>query len=371
MSTITRVAVLGGGILGVSSAVHLLRQGLSVTLVTEAELASEASGRSLSWLNSAGQRSTAYHDLRMAGIERYRALSSAQPGVEWLRFDGGLHWGAAGNASATAERSAAERAHGYDSELLEPADIPAKAPGIDPAAVPENAVLNRREGWVSLPHLIEHLMGEFDARGGELVLHAGPSSVVVQDGRAVGVRASDGRTFQADAVLVACGAATPDVLAPLGVVIPNDSPVSMLVITEPVPGRTDLVLNTPRVALRPNVGGTLALDHDWYERQITVGADGALSVPDEVVKQLAEEASAVLAGNPPVVPASYKIGYKPIPGDGQPVLGPLRDVPGCFVAFTHSGATLGLVVGELLAGEIATGVADPMLSSFRPERFAS
>jgi glycine/D-amino acid oxidase-like deaminating enzyme len=369
-STTTRVVVLGGGILGVSSAVHLLRRGAQVTLVTEAELASQASGRSLSWLNSAGKRSTPYHDLRMSGIERYRSLFTENADLEWLRFDGGLHWAAQGSAAATAQRSADEQAHGYDSELLSPADIPVKAPGIDPAAVPENAILNRREGWVSLPHLIEHLIGEFNALGGELVLHAGRSSVVTQDGRATGIRTADGRVFDAAAVLVACGAATPDVVAPLGASIPNDSPVSMLVITEPIPGRTDLVLNTPRVALRPNVGGTLALDHDWYEQQITVGADGELTVPDEVVKQLAEEASAVLAGNPPVVPASYKIGYKPIPGDGEPVLGALDEVPNCFVAFTHSGATLGLIVGELLAHEIVTGESAPQLATFRPGRFA-
>jgi glycine/D-amino acid oxidase-like deaminating enzyme len=369
MSSTTRVAVLGGGILGVSSAVHLLRRGAAVTLVTESGLASEASGRSLSWLNSAGQRSTPYHDLRMTGIDRYRALFAANPDVDWLRFDGGLHWAAEGSAAATAQRSAVEQAHGYDSALLTPADIPARAPGIDPAAVPENAILNPREGWVSLPHLIEHLMGEFHELGGELVLQAGRSSVVVTGGRATGIRTGDGRQFDADAVLVACGAATPGVVAELGVQIPDASPVSMLVITEPVPGRTDLVLNTPRVALRPNVCGTLALDHDWYEQQITLGPDGEFSVPDEVVKQLAEEASAVLAGNPAVVPASYKIGYKPIPGDGEPVLGALAEVPGCFVAFTHSGATLGLIVGELLAEEILTGESVPVLSTFRPGRF--
>jgi glycine/D-amino acid oxidase-like deaminating enzyme len=48
MSSSTKhVAVIGGGILGVSTAVHLLRQGASVTLLTEQGLASEATGRSL------------------------------------------------------------------------------------------------------------------------------------------------------------------------------------------------------------------------------------------------------------------------------------------------------------------------------------
>jgi glycine/D-amino acid oxidase-like deaminating enzyme len=130
------------------------------------------------------------------------------------------------------------------------------------------------------------------------------------------------------------------------------------------------VLNTPRAAVRPNPGNTLALDHDWYEENITEHADGTFSIPDDVVQELADEASKLIAGNPELKPASWKIGYKPIPGDGEPVFGELEKVPGCFVAFTHSGATLGLIAGELLAGEILTGSRHPMLETFRPERFA-
>lgn len=48
-----------------------------------------------------------------------------------------------------------------------------------------------------------------------------------------------------------------------------------------------------------------------------------------------------------------------------------KTIPGYYVAFSHSGATLGLIVGELLAYEIATGAEHPMLAKFRPERFAS
>src|SRR3712207_2822061 len=87
-----RVAVLGGGVLGVSTARYLARGGADVVLLTESRLGSGASGRSLSWLNSAGQRSEDYHRLRMIGIDRYRTLACANPGVDWLRFDGGLTW---------------------------------------------------------------------------------------------------------------------------------------------------------------------------------------------------------------------------------------------------------------------------------------
>ena len=44
-------------------------------------------------------------------------------------------------------------------------------------------------------------------------------------------------------------------------------------------------------------------------------------------------------------------------------------VRGYHVVFTHSGATLALVVGELLADEIVTGEPSPLLAAFRPGRF--
>ncbi len=40
-----------------------------------------------------------------------------------------------------------------------------------------------------------------------------------------------------------------------------------------------------------------------------------------------------------------------------------------FVALTHSGATLSLIAGELLADEILDGIENPMLSPFRLARF--
>ncbi|KID28353.1 NAD(P)/FAD-dependent oxidoreductase [Prauserella rugosa] len=362
-----RVVVLGGGVIGVSTAAHLRRRGVPAALVTEGELASGASGRSLSWLNSAGSRSAPYHALRIAGIDRYRTLFAADPTREWLRFDGGLCWKS--SSEETQGRHQAELAHGYESHVLSPHDAALRVPGVAADAVTEAAVHNPGEGWVSLPHLIEELAAEFVAAGGELVTGAGRSSVRTAGGRAVGVRTEDGRDVEGDAVVVACGAQTPEVVAELGGTVPGASPPAMLVVTEPTGSEMSAVLNTPRVAVRPNPGGTFALDHDWYTDRITVSATGEYTIDEAVVKELVAEASTVLAGDVPLAAASWKLGPKPIPGDGEPVFGRLPETPGCYVAFTHSGATLGLIAGELIAHELGTGTDHPMLVPFRPERF--
>jgi glycine/D-amino acid oxidase-like deaminating enzyme len=92
-------------------------------------------------------------------------------------------------------------------------------------------------------------------------------------------------------------------------------------------------------------------------------------VPEAIIEALLAEASLVLNGRPALETAWYGIGPKPIPGDGEPVLGRVDHVGGLYVAFTHSGATLGLIAGELLAYEIITGAAHPMLVEFNLRRF--
>ncbi|NUR94520.1 MAG: FAD-binding oxidoreductase [Kribbellaceae bacterium] len=354
-----KVVVLGGGILGVSTAVHLVRAGAQVVLVTQSELADGASGRSLSWLNSAGVRSTSYHVLRMLGIDRYRTLFAADPHREWLRFDGGVWWTTPDRSDVTRARHEHEVAKGYDSHLV----------SRPPAG--QLAIHNPGEGWVSLPHLIEELAAELIRRGGEVVTGAGRCSVLVENGRARGVHGAAGTEWRGDSVVVACGAATPAVVSELGVTIPDASPLSMLVVTDSVEADLSTVLNTPRAAIRPNPGSTYAVDHSWYEEHIVEHDDGSYSIDERYVKELLAEASALFADDVELQPASWKLGRKPIPGDGRPVFGELDTVPGCHVAFTHSGATLGLIAGELTAYEILTGTRHPLLADFRPSRFQS
>ena len=362
------IAIIGGGVIGVSVGVHLLRQGARVNLFTEGELVSGASGRSLSWLNSAGERSQAYHTLRMAGIDRYRTLYAENPECDWLRFDGGLFWSE--DDVSVRERHAYEMAHAYHSRLTGGADVARHTPNVNTETLPDTAIFNPGEGWVSLPHLIDHLMQEFRELGGELIARCGKASVTRDAaGHANGVDTQHAGHYPADRVVVACGAQTPEVVAPLGVTIANASPLSMLVVTKPLEHGVECVMNTPRAAIRPNPAGSLAVDHDWYEAYIEGDDNSGYQISEVVIEELLDEASRLVKGSPRLETDNYKIGYKPIPGDGEPVLGELEAVPGCFVAFTHSGATLALVVGELLTDEILSGAKNPMLETFRPERF--
>ncbi|RWK57778.1 MAG: FAD-binding oxidoreductase [Mesorhizobium sp.] len=365
------VVVVGAGIFGTSAALHLARLGLDVTIVNDGAPSNGASGRSLSWLNSARRADTAYHRLRLAGIDRYRTLAATRPETaSWLRFDGGLTWDADDEANQIASMWQLEQDIGYDSLMLDPAGVGAVTPGIDASAItPQGAIFNPGEGWVDLPSLIDLLLNEFRSRGGKLVQDAGRVRIVTTGGRARGVITAGGTPVEADAVVLAIGPATPSMLAEIGVHVPDATPISLLVKTRPI--KTDLraVLNTPRVAARPTPDGALVLDSAWSEEEVVVNSDDTYTVHDKTVKGLLDEASAVLEGNPRLQLASFAVGPKPIPGDGEPVLGSVETVADLHVAFSHSGATLGLIVGELLAKEIASGNPHPMLATFRANRF--
>jgi glycine/D-amino acid oxidase-like deaminating enzyme len=371
-SRVKNVIVVGAGIFGVSTAVNLARLGVQTTLINDGPPANGASGRSLSWLNSSRKRSDAYHRLRMVGIDRYRTLAAKYPQARWLRFDGGLTWDADDASNDIAEAYTFEKQIGYDAKLLSTADISAATPGVDVSTVtPQGAIFNPGEGWVDLPGLIEVLLAEFAALGGTLTTDAGKATPRLIEGRVAGVTTADGRQFDADAVLLAIGPAVPRMAAELGQKIDDDTPISLLVKTKPVDLPLKAVLNTPRVAVRQTPTGALVLDSAWSEEEVIVRSDGSYEIKETTIQGLLAEASRVLDGNPKLELESYGVGPKPIPGDGEPVFGALTQVPGCYVAFSHSGATLGLIAGEMIADEIATGTRHPMLAAFRPERFSS
>jgi glycine/D-amino acid oxidase-like deaminating enzyme len=366
-----RVAVIGGGVVGVSSAYHLARRGAKVWLVTEGSLASGASGRSLSWLNAAGIRSEHYHRFRMIGIDRYRTLFAREPTIGWLRFDGGLRWGPPEEAQTLRQIHDHEVAHGYDSQLLTRDEIVASTPGVNPAAIPASgAVWNPGEGWVDLPSLINYLATQLVQLGGEVITNAGRASVITDARRVTKITTESRGTIMVEAALLATGSTTPEMAVEFGVTIPDATNTALLIKTHPVKTELRAVLNTPRVSLRPTPNGGLAVDAAWTESYIEVLAGGTYRVPPETIDELLAEASQVLAGTPSLSAASYGIGPRPIPGDGEPVLGQLGDLEGLYVAFTHSGATLALIVGELVAHEMIIGEPHPLLASFGVRRFA-
>lgn len=258
-NTISSAVIIGAGIFGVSTGVQLARRGIKVTILNDGPPANGASGRSLSWLNSARMRSEPYHRLRMAGIDRYRTLAAQNPGAEWLRFDGGLTWDADDERNEIDAAYRHEVSLAYDAQRLSAAEVARVVPGVDAVAItPQGAIFNPGEGWVDLPTLIGVLLEEFFALGGVLVTDQGAARVVIEGGRVIGAQTANAVLHRADAVVLATGPAVPKMAAESGQTIADGTPIALLVQTRPLAHPLRAVLNTPRVAVRPAPGRTFS-----------------------------------------------------------------------------------------------------------------
>ncbi len=127
------------------------------------------------------------------------------------------------------------------------------------------------------------------------------------------------------------------------------------------------MIHAPQIHLRPDGGGRLVL------RNIT--ADAAVSTHDgstwiaepgaaQAMLHLAQELYPGLRSSK--VEAS-RIGVRPIPIDGLPVLGPSATIENFHFAVTHSGVTLCLRVAELVGDEVRGELVDE-LAPFRHSR---
>jgi glycine/D-amino acid oxidase-like deaminating enzyme len=65
------------------------------------------------------------------------------------------------------------------------------------------------------------------------------------------------------------------------------------------------------------------------------------------------------------------VGWRPMPADRLPLVGPLPGLPGVYLAVAHRGVTVAPALGRLVAREVAGGPPEPLLDAFRPGRFAA
>ena len=234
-----------------------------------------------------------------------------------------------------------------------------------PERVPE-VVLYAAEGWLDAPLAIGRLLSAAAAKGAELRERTAVQSCRVRDGR-VEALVSDGAEIEADSVLVCVGPAAQAFLALLGVTIPVGRVPGLLAVTSRPAHALGRVVHAPGIHLRPDASGGLLLgatDVDGLIDETTAPAT-ALAVAG----RLLERAARVFPPAKDVTLVDARIGVRPMPADGQTIAGRIPGLANAWMLSTHSGVTLGPLLGRLIADEIVGRTPSAMLAPFRPERF--
>lgn len=377
------IVVIGGGSIGLSAAHALAQRGLQVVVVEGAGLADGTTSNSFAWLNATTKLDDShYHRLNAAGMARYRDLAAAYGSDRiGLHGHGNIDWSDAENTSQLGDLQAvAERMRelDYHHELLDRRQLAELEPNI---VFPDGAVglLATDDRWLDAPRYVRFCADRLRELGGTVLENRAVTGFQVDVGRLTGVVTDQG-TIAAGQVVLAAGPAT-SALATLATGIDDAVPmagVKGLLVDAPADGASGLVrhiIHPPEpggIHFRPAPDGGMLIGAENMTDELTDGdeeairADGPAWLLRRVERYLPALRADDLLGR-----TRARIGVRPMPRDGRPIVGPLPQLDGLYVMVTHSGVTLGPLLGDLAADEIVDGQMLEMLRPYRPDRFAA
>lgn len=395
-----RVAVLGAGVIGVSTAWHLARAGADVVVLerqggpaleTSFANAGQVSPgystpwaapgiplKALKWLfqrhaplaihpdGSLGQWTWLARMLSQCTAQRYatnkrrmmRLAEYSRDVLRELRADAQLSYEQRSLGTLQLFRSAAQLdAAGRDVEVLRGFGVPFELLGRDELARAEPAlgrVAHRLSGGLRLPndetgdcHLFTRQLAD---RAAALGVRFEFGSVVkgldVEGGRLVGVRLG-GVRVAVDACVVALGSHTPALLAPLGIDVPV-YPVKGYSLTIPVRDESSAPVSTV-------LDETYKVAVTRFDRRIRIGGMAELAGHDLALRPrrratLEKVVQDLFPGAGDLAAGEFWTGLRPMTPDSTPIVG-ATPVGGLFLNTGHGtlGWTMAAGSGRLMA----------------------
>jgi D-hydroxyproline dehydrogenase subunit beta len=366
--------VIGAGVLGASVAAWLAAAGMPVTLLEADEPGRGTSRWSFAWVNSNDKGPRPYHDLNHAGIRAWAELAPGLDGAAWYRPAG--HVELAADGPGLAARVSRLTGWGYPARLIDAAEAAELEPALLPPGPGVSAAWFPAEAYLLTEPLIGRLVASATAHGAT-VLTGDRGRVTGLDPEERGrVRTAAGEVLAADTIVCCAGRWTPQLAAmaspasPVPLVTwdtPGATAPGLVVRVGPVgPDGPVRLIHTPRIALRPHPGGLLHLE----------APDAAvdLHTPETELRHWAAEllgrARRTVRGLDDATVAGCQVCVRPMPADGQSVVGRLPGAEWLYVAVTHSGVTLAAHLSRLVTAELAGGTEAAELAPYRPARFA-
>jgi glycine oxidase len=360
-------------VIGLSCAWRAARRGMRVCVLERDRVAAGASGVAAGMLAPVGEASWGEDDLLALSLASHRL---------WPRFaseladDSGLEPGHLSNGAlhVALDRDEAEQLrHRHQqhrrlelpSRWLRARECRDLEPGLAPSVA--GGVLADDEASVDPAALCAALAAALERRGGSIETRAEVAGAEL-DGEAARLATSDGRAFEAAAVVLAagCWSGSLDWLEPAA--RPRVRPVKGEILTlrgpagDPVCSR---MIVTERVYLVPRADGRLIVGATIEERgfDTTVTAGGALELLREAYRALPETAELELV--------EARAGLRPGTPDNRPLIG-RGATDRLLVATGHfrNGVLQAPVTAEAVVSLLAGEEPPVDLEPFSPSRFA-
>jgi sarcosine dehydrogenase len=363
--TQSRAVIIGGGIIGCSTAYHLARLGWEVTLLERKKL---TSGSTFHAAGLVGQLRASASITQLLGesVKLYRNLEAETGLATGWKMNGGLRLACTAERWTEVRRQATTaRSFGLEMHLLSADEARALWPLMDASDVIGAAFLPT-DGQANPSDITLSLAKGARMHGAKIFEDVKVTGVEVTDGRATAVLTAQGR-IATEAVIVCAGQWTRALCATVGVNVPLVSVEHQYMVTEPFFGVSK---NLPTLRdpdrltyYKEEVGGLVM---GGYESNPIAWA--AQGIPEDFSYELLnsnwehfEPLMELAIGR---VPALQKVGVKTLINgpesftpDGNFILGEAPELRGLFVGagFNAFGIASGGGAGKMLAEWVVGG----------------
>lgn len=373
--------IIGGGVIGLSTAYQLARKNFGKIILLEKGPVGDGSSSRAGGIITGLLWSETGVLARKLSLALYRELSEDLPGYRFgdvgcLNLFDPPSWPERERLLPLYERL------GAPYEILRAAEIHQRWPALTPAES-EIGLFDPLGGYSEPEEYIPALAARCRELGVDIREGQQVTGFVQRSGRIVGVTTADG-AIEGDAVVCTVHTWTEQLLAQLGWSSPFKAFVHQRYVTNPLSADSQASINLPAVNanpyngyVRPARGHRLLAGGEtaWREEFRTPSPDfhmTALTVPATVPTQLAADLTPLV----PILGQTHweteKVGLIAFALDGEPILGPLAQLPGLYLgcAFHSGGFAYNPAAGLFLAQFVADGQPQIDLTAFSPDRFA-
>jgi glycine/D-amino acid oxidase-like deaminating enzyme len=376
----TRVAIIGAGIIGASCALYAARAGLQVTVLERHSVAAGTTGAGEGNLLVSDKTPGAELELAQRSLQLWDELA-AEIGAHALEFEhkGGLIVARSEPAMTALSASATrQRAAGVVNDVVDADGLRQLEPHLARDAGLAGGVFYPDDAQLQPVLATARLLQAAIDAGATLRLGVDVTGAKLADGRIAALTTSAG-TIASDYVVNAAGTWAGQLGSALGAPVPVAPRRGFILVTEPLPPMirhkvysADYVAN---VASNSQGLETSSVIEGTRSGPVLIGAsrervDFRRTISLPVVRRLAALAIELFPALRTVNLMRTYVGFRPYCPDHLPIIGADPRVPGLLHACGHEGAGIGLApaTGELIAQLITEQPTSVGADSFRPDR---
>lgn len=396
------VVVIGGGIIGISTAMELAERGISVAVCEKGVIAGEQSARNWGWTRQMG-RDERELPLCIHSVEQWSQMNARigretgwrRTGISYLSYtkrdlNGWLEWEQIG------------KRHNLDARMLSKAEIADKIPGNNGGilGVLHTGSDGRAEPWIAVPAMAEYAR----EKGAKILTNCAVRTVETSAGKVSSVITERGE-IKCQAVVLASGIWSRLFAGNMGIDFPQLKVIGPVARVDNVDAMTDMPVGAGDFAFRKRLDGSFSIavrnknlapltpDHfkllteffptfltSWRELSLRLNGDflkelmtrkswtGSEATPFEAIRTMdpqpyASFTRAALKNIARHFPAFANArvltewaGVMDATPDAIPVISPVHTKPGFYLAsgFSGHGFGIGPGAGQLMA-DLITG----------------